>query len=67
MVLVGYGSNGNRLRVWEKVDWMVFHSNRKDLPQRLLPVMHSVIPVYTKRREIKKVSFSQAHWFLNAS
>ena len=24
MVLVGYGSNANRLRVWEKVNWMRF-------------------------------------------
>ena len=29
MMLVGYGSNGNRLRLWEKVDWMVCHSDCK--------------------------------------
>ena len=23
MVLVGYGSNGNRLRAWENMDWVV--------------------------------------------
>ena len=37
MVLVGYGRNDNRLRVSEKVDWMVFHSGRKHVHQRLLP------------------------------
>ena len=26
MILVGYGSNGNRLRVWGTFDWMVCHS-----------------------------------------
>ena len=26
VVLAGYGSNDNRLRVWEKVDWMVYHT-----------------------------------------
>ena len=26
VLLVGYGSNGNRLRVWEKVDWMIYVS-----------------------------------------
>ena len=26
MVLVEYGNNENRLRVWEKVDWMVCHT-----------------------------------------
>ena len=40
MVEVGYGSNDNRLRVWEKVDWMVFHSDSKYLHQRQLPVIH---------------------------
>ena len=40
MVLVGYGSNGNKLRLWKKVDWMVFHSVCKYLHQRLLPAMH---------------------------
>ena len=24
--LVGYGSNDNRLRAWETVDWMVYHN-----------------------------------------
>ena len=31
MVSVVYGSNHNRLRVWEKVDWIVFHSDEKNL------------------------------------
>ena len=40
-VLVGYGSNDNRLRVWKKaVDCMVFHSDCKHLHQRLLPEIH---------------------------
>ena len=34
MVLVGYGSNDNRLRVWEKVDWIICHSDCKHLYQR---------------------------------
>ena len=40
MVLVEYGSNDNRLRVREKVDWIVCHFDCKHLHQRLLPVMH---------------------------
>ena len=40
MVLIGYGSNENRLRVWDKVDWVVSHLNFKNLYQRLLPTMH---------------------------
>ena len=39
MVLVGYGSNDNRLRLWEKVDWMFYHSHCKHLHQRLLPAI----------------------------
>ena len=39
-VLVGYGSNDNRLRAWVKVGWMVCHSDRKHLHQRLLPAIH---------------------------
>ena len=40
MVLVGYESNDNRLRVWEKGDWMAFHSDRKHLHHRLQPLLH---------------------------
>ena len=40
MVLIGYGSNENRLRVWDKVDWVVSHLNCKNFYQRLLPTMH---------------------------
>ena len=40
MGLVGYGSNNNSLRAWEKVDWMACHSYWKHLHQRLLPVIH---------------------------
>ena len=39
-VLVGYGSNNNRLRVYEKVDWQVCHSDLNRLPQRVLLAMH---------------------------
>ena len=35
-----YGNNDKKLRVWEKMDWMVFHSDSKHLHQRLLPAMH---------------------------
>ena len=35
--IVGYRSNDNGLRVWEKVDWMVSHSDSKHLHQRQLP------------------------------
>ena len=35
IVFVGYGSNNNRLRVYEKVDWLFCHSNLKHLPQRV--------------------------------
>ena len=36
IVLVGYGSNNNRLRVCEKVDWTPCHSDHQFLPQRVL-------------------------------
>lgn len=36
MVLVGYGSNGDGYRPWERVEWMVCDLNYKHLPQRLL-------------------------------
>ena len=39
MALVGYGSNDNKFKVWEKVDWMVYHSDCKYLYQMLLPAM----------------------------
>ena len=42
MILVGYGSNGNRLRVSEKVDWIVYHSVSKHLYQRLLSAIHQL-------------------------
>ena len=40
IVLVGYGSNNNRLRVYEKVDWLLCHSDLKHLSQRVLLVIH---------------------------
>ena len=40
MALVGYGSNDNRLNVWEKVKWMFCHSNCKYLHQRLVLAVH---------------------------
>ena len=38
MVLVGYGTNDNRLRVKENVDWMGFHSDCNHLQERLLAI-----------------------------
>ena len=35
MVLVGYGDNDNRLKIWGKRDWMVCHSDQKHPHQRL--------------------------------
>ena len=35
MVLVRYGSNDNSLKVWKKVDLIVFHSDCKHLHRRL--------------------------------
>ena len=40
MVLVGYGSYGNRLRLREKVDWMVCDSDCRHLHQRLPPAIN---------------------------
>ena len=40
IVLVGYGSNDNRLRVWEKMNSKVFHSDHIDLHRRVLPAIH---------------------------
>ena len=40
MVLLVYGSNEYRLKISEKVDGMVCHSNCKHLHQRLLPAIH---------------------------
>ena len=40
IVLVGYGSNNNELRVYEKVDWLVCHSGLKHIPQRVLLAIH---------------------------
>ena len=39
MLLVGYGSNDYMLRVWEKVKWIVFHSDCEHLNQRLPPAI----------------------------
>ena len=36
LVLVGYGSSNNRLRVYVNVDATVCHSDHKFLPQRVL-------------------------------
>ena len=40
MLLVGYGSNDNRLRVGEMLDWIVCCFNYKQLHQRLLPAIN---------------------------
>ena len=42
MVLAGYKSNDNRLRIWEKRDCMVFHTDLKNIYHRLLPLIHHV-------------------------
>ena len=39
IVLVEYGSNGCRLTVWENVNWMDFHSDRKHHHQRQLSIL----------------------------
>ena len=41
MVLIEYGSNNNRLRVREKVDWMVYYFHCKHLHQRILREIQS--------------------------
>ena len=40
MVLVGYGSNDNMLRVCKKVDSLFSHSDCKHFHQRPLPETH---------------------------
>ena len=40
--LVGYGGNNNRFRVYEKVDWMVCHSDFKHLPKGALLSIHQL-------------------------
>ena len=42
IVSVGYGSNNKSLRVYEKVDWLVCHSDLKHLPQRVLLAIHQL-------------------------
>ena len=63
MILIGYEVNENRLKIRDKEDWMVFHSDWKHLHQRLLAIgnqliVSPVIPVFTlkKKRKIKTVS-----------
>ena len=40
MVLLEYGTNDNIMRVWEKVNWMICHSDCKYLHQRILLGIH---------------------------
>ena len=41
MVLVGYQSSDNKVKVWEKVDWMICYFDCKHFSQRLLlPAIH---------------------------
>ena len=63
MVLVGYGINDNKLRVREKVEWMVVHSDYKSSSSETTSdkesvIVRSVISVYflRKKRKIKTVS-----------
>ena len=82
MVLVGYWSNDNRLRVWEKTDWIICHSDCKHLLQRLLSVVHQFFWAWvispwlwallslSIREMFKKCQFSQdslAFWSLDAA
>ena len=83
MVLVGHKNDNNRLKVRKKMDWMVWHSGCKYLPQRLLAIRKSVIvspvfPFYTlrKKRETETVSVKIAshssqdsllHWSIDAA
>ena len=39
VMIIGYGSNDNRVRIWERVEWMICHSDYKYLHQRLLPAI----------------------------
>ena len=39
IMLVGYGSHKIRLRIYENVDWTVFHSVYKFFPQTVLFAM----------------------------
>lgn len=39
IVLVGYGSNDNRLKVWGSVYWIVCHSDDKHPHQMLLAIV----------------------------
>ena len=56
MILVEYQINDNRLRIKDKEDWMVFHSDWKHLHQRLLAIgkqriVNLVISVFTLRKK----------------
>ena len=39
IVLAGYGSNDNRLKVWGSVEWIVCHSDDKHPHQMLLAIV----------------------------
>ena len=56
MILVEYQINDNRLRIRDKEDWMVFHSDWKHLHQRLLAIgkqriVSLVISIFTLRKK----------------
>ena len=46
MVIVWDGSNENRLRVWEKVDWMVYHCNCKYRLCSIIKLFLKVSPLF---------------------
>ena len=61
MILIGYGRNNNRLEMWEKVDWMIYHnyyvqynhfmslSDKEPVTVSVVTTVHTL----TKKREIK--------------
>ena len=80
MVLVGYGTNDIRLRVWEMVEWMICHSFCKHLHQRLLlpAIQHSkcwwvlfyLLMLWRSRERLKQSHSKQnalAHWALDTT
>ena len=42
MILVGYGSNDNRLTVWQRMEWVVCHSYHKHFLSEatIVPAIH---------------------------
>ena len=58
MVLVEYGSNNNRLRVWGKLDWIICYSDCNHLHQRSSSFSLPVITNFINLREKESVVVS---------